>query len=176
MKHTDEMILVGRVSGLFGVKGWIKLHSDTGPRENILSYSPLYLECKDESGAQWQAVKLLSGKKQGKSIIAHLADCSDRNAAELLVGLRVAIKQEQLATTAEGEYYWSDLIGLKVSTLEKVELGVITEMMETGANDVFVVRAEEDGQERLLPFIHGDVIKEIDLEQACMTVDWDPEF
>ncbi|HEB85722.1 MAG TPA: 16S rRNA processing protein RimM, partial [Gammaproteobacteria bacterium] len=68
------------------------------------------------------------------------------------------------------------LIGLKVSTLEKVELGAITEVMETGANDVIVVRAEENGQERLLPFIQGDVIKEIDLEQGRMTVDWDPEF
>ncbi len=170
------MILVGRVSGLFGVRGWVKLHSDTGPRENILSYSPLYLERKDENGKHWQAFKLVEGKKQGKSIIALLADCPDRNAAERLVGARVAIKPEQLAETEEGEYYWRDLLGLKVSTLDKIELGVITQIMETGANDVIVVRAEEDGQERLLPFIQGDVIREIDIEQGRMSVDWDPDF
>jgi len=172
LKQRDEMILVGRISGLFGVRGWVKLHSDTEPRENILSYSPLYLERE----GQWQAVELVDGKKQGKFIIALLADCPDRTAAEPLVGLRIAIRPEQLAETEEGEYYWRDLLGLKVFTLEKVELGEITQMMETGANDVIVVRADEDGRERLLPFIHGDVIKEIDLEQGYMRVDWDPDF
>ncbi len=166
------MILLGRVSGLFGIKGWVKLRSDTGPQENILSYSPLYLERE----GQWQAVEIKDGKKQGKTIIARLGECADRDAAALLVGTRIAIKRDQLPGTEDGEYYWSDLIGLNVSTLEKVELGVITEMMETGANDVIVVRTEENGQERLLPFIQGEVIKEIDLEQGRMTVDWDPEF
>ena len=170
------MILVGRVSGLFGVRGWVKLRSDTEPRENILSYSPLYLKHENDSEGQWQAVKLVSGKRQGKTVIAQLADICDRDAAALLVGAQIAIKPTQLAKAAEGEYYWRDLLGLKVSTLEKVELGIVTQMMETGANDVIVVRAEEDGQERLLPFVQGDVIKGIDLEQGCMTVDWDPDF
>lgn len=172
VKQTDEMILVGRVSGLFGVRGWVRLHSDTEPRENILSYSPLYLERE----GQWQAVEVMGGRKQGKAVVAQLGECTDRDAAALLVGARIAIRQEQLRDTEDGEYYWRDLLGLKVITLEKVELGLITRMMETGANDVIVVRAEEDGQERLLPFIQGDVIKEIDLEQGRMTVDWDPEF
>lgn len=172
LESTGGMILLGRVSGLFGVKGWVKLRSDTGPQENILTYSPLYLERE----GQWQTVEIKDGKKQGKSIIARLGECADRDAAALLVGARLGIKREQLADTEEGEYYWRDLIGLKVATLEKLELGVITEVMETGANDVIVVRAEEGGQERLLPFIQGDVIKEIDLEQGRMTVDWDPEF
>ncbi len=166
------MIVLGHVSGLFGVRGWVKLRSDTGPPENILSYSPLYLEHE----GHWQTVEVKDGKKQGKTIIARLGECADRDTAALLVGARIAIKREQLPGAEEGEYYWSELIGLKVSTLEKVELGAITEVMETGANDVIVVRAEENGQERLLPFIQGDVIKEIDLEQGRMTVDWDPEF
>ncbi|VAX13048.1 16S rRNA processing protein RimM [hydrothermal vent metagenome] len=168
----DEMILLGRVSGLFGIKGWVKLRSDTGPQENILSYSPIYLEYE----GQWQAFEIRDGKKQGKSIIARLGECADRDAAALLVGARIAIKREQLPDTEDDEYYWRDLVGLKVSTLENVDLGVITEVMETGANDVIAVRTEEGGQERLLPFIQGDVIKEIDLEQGRMTVDWDPEF
>ncbi len=170
------MILVGRVSGLFGVKGWVKLRSDTEPRENILSYSPLYLKHERGEDAQWQAVKIKAGKRQGKTVIAQLGEVCDRDAAALLVGAQLAIKPAQLTSPGEGEYYWRDLIGLKVSTLEKIELGVITQMMETGANDVIVVRAEEDGQERLLPFVQGDVIKDIDLEQGCMTVDWDPDF
>ncbi len=172
VKQVDEMILVGRVSGLFGVRGWVRLHSDTEPRENILSYSPLYLERE----GQWQVVKIMDGRKQGKAVVARLGECADRDAAALLLGARIAIKREQLRETEAGEYYWRDLLGLKVLTLENVELGVITQMMETGANDVLVVRAEEDGQERLIPFIQGDVISEIDLEQGRMTVDWDPEF
>lgn len=166
------MILLGRVSGLFGIKGWVKLRSDTGPQENILSYSPLYLEYE----GRWQAFEIKDGKKQGKSIIVRLGECADRDAAALLVGAHIAIKQEQLPDAEDGEYYWSDLVGLKVVTQTKVALGVIIEVMETGANDVIVVRAEDGGQERLLPFIQGDVIKEVSLEQGRMTVDWDPEF
>ena len=165
------MIPVGRVAGLFGVRGWVKLRSDTDPRENILGYSPLYLE----RDGQWQAFEVTGGKRQGKSIIARLGDCPDRDAAALLVGARIAIKPAQLPAAEEGEYYWRDLIGLRVATEDGIELGVIRQMMETGANDVMVVR-DAEGRERLIPFLQGAVIKHIDLEQGRMQVDWDPDF
>ena len=170
------MIVLGRINGLFGVKGWVKVFSETEPRENILNYSPWYLQ----QNGEWQAYELEHGKVHGKGIIAHLEKCPDRDAAALLVGATIAIKREQLPETLEGEYYWSDLQGLKVVTSEGFELGVVTHLMETGANDVLIVRndegTEKDKTEHLIPYIREQVIKEVDLENGILVVDWDPDF
>ena len=171
-KTADSMILLGKVSGVFGVKGWVKIHSDTEPRENILDYLPWYLE----QNGQWLMMKVVAGKKHGKGLIAQFVDCHDREVAETLVGKRIAIQSEQLPPAEMGEYYWRDLLGLKVRNLEGIELGIISSMMETGANDVMVVRDKESKQERLIPFIQEQVIKEISLDEGWMKVDWDADF
>lgn len=172
-REDSRMVMLGRVSGLFGVKGWIKVFSDTEPRDNILNYSPWYLRRQGE----WQAYEVLDGRPHGKGIVAKLAQCPDRDAAAELVGSDIAVRREQLPAPGEQEYYWSDLRGLKVRTLHGVELGQVINLMETGANDVLVVReAGESGRERLIPFILHQVICEVDLEQGVLTVDWDPEF
>jgi 16S rRNA processing protein RimM len=168
-----DMILLGRVSGLFGVKGWIKVYSDTEPRDNILNYSPWYLQRQ----GGWQPYEVIAGRAHGKGIVAQLANCPDRDAAAELVGSTIAIRREQLPVTAEDEYYWSDLRGLTVITTQGVELGRVVNLMETGANDVLVVRERgEHGRERLIPFIRQQVVKAVDLEKGQLTVDWDPEF
>jgi 16S rRNA processing protein RimM len=175
MTATEEsgMIVLGRVSGLFGVKGWIKVHSDTEPRDNILNYSPWYLRRQDG----WQPCEVIAGRPHGKGIVAQLANCPDRDAAAELIGSTIAIRHDQLPAAGEDEYYWSDLRGLKVITIQGVELGRVVNLMETGANDVLVVReAGEQGRERLIPFIRHQVIQEVDLENGQLTVDWDPEF
>ena len=87
----------------------------------------------------------------------------------------IAINREQLPRPEAGEYYWQDLTGLQVRTVNDVDLGKVTGLMETGANDVLVVKAE-DGRERLIPFIREQVVTQVDLEAGTMTVDWDPEF
>lgn len=168
---TDDMVKLGRISGVFGVKGWLKVHSDTEPRENILNYSPWYLSI----GGQWQLRKVLAGRIHGKGLVVQLEGCDDRDLAATLVRTEIAITREQLPEANPGEFYWQDLIGLQVSTLNAVELGKVTSLMETGANDVLVVKAE-DGQERLVPFIRDSVVTDINLEAGTMTVDWDPDF
>lgn len=171
--EESGMIMLGRVSGLFGVKGWIKVYSDTEPRDNILNYSPWYLRRQDG----WQPYEVIAGRPHGKGIVAQLADCPDRDAAAELIGSSIAIRSDQLPAAGEDEYYWSDLRGLKVITIQGVELGRVVNLMETGANDVLVVReAGEQGRERLIPFIRHQVIQEVDLENGQLTVDWDPEF
>jgi 16S rRNA processing protein RimM len=175
MTATEEsgMIMLGWVSGLFGVKGWIKVHSDTEPRDNILNYSPWYLRRQDG----WQPYEVIAGRPHGKGIVAQLANCPDRDAAAELIGSTIAIRHDRLPAAGEDEYYWSDLRGLKVITIQGVELGRVVNLMETGANDVLVVReAGEQGRERLIPFIRHQVIQEVDLENGQLTVDWDPEF
>jgi len=173
--EKQDWVSVGKLNGLFGVKGWVKIFSNTQPKENILNYSPWYLK----RGGQWQEFKLLSGKLHGKGVIAHLAGCTDRDIAAELIGSEIAIKREQMAPPASGEYYWADLVGLKVKNLDGVELGKIDSMLETGANDVIVVQGKSDEgkkRERLIPFVTEEVVHEVNLEQGFMTVDWDVDF
>lgn len=171
------MVLLGRIVGLFGVKGWVKIHSDTGPRENILGYSPWYLL----RAGQWQRCSLQAGRRHGKGLVAQLEGCADRDSAAELVGCTIAIRREQLPEI-EHEYYWRDLLGLQVRTTGGVALGHVIELMETGANDVLVVREQapeidsNDQRERLIPYIPGQVVKKVDLQAGDLIVDWDPEF
>lgn len=171
MRHdANDYIEVGRISGLYGVRGWVKVYSHTQPRENILTYGTWYLL---RSGS-WQAVTLEGGRPQGKGIVAKLQGCDDRDAAAALMGSTVAIRREQLPAPATGEYYWADLQGLEVRNLDGVELGSVSHLLETGANDVLVVR--QGKTERLIPFVTGEYVTDIDLEKGAMTVDWDPDF
>jgi len=176
--QLQQWVPLGKISGLFGVKGWVKVFSNTQPRENILSYSPWYLK----RGGEWQEFKLLSGKPHGKGVLAHLSDCHDRDIAAELIGSEIAIKREQLPQPAPGEYYWSDLKGLKVVNLEGIDLGHIDSMLETGANDVMIVHDQTSTgnkgkkRERLIPYISEEVVHEVNLEEGFITVDWDADF
>lgn len=170
MADKDDYIVVGRIAGLYGVRGWVKVFSHTQPRDNILGYATWYLK----RDGKWQATTLEDGRSQGKGIVAKLQGCDDREAAAALMETTVAIRREQLPPAGPDEYYWADLKGLRVSNLEGVELGKVTHLQETGANDVLVVR--QGSSERLIPFIQGLFVTEIDLDKGEMTVDWDPDF
>jgi len=177
--EETEWVSLGKLNGLFGVKGWVKIFSNTQPKENILTYSPWFLK----RNGQWQEFKVVSGKSHGKGVIAQLAGCTDRDIAAELIGSEIAVKREQLAKPAAGEYYWSDLIGLQVKNLDGIELGKVASMLETGANDVLVVFAENGEKdnkgkkrERLIPFIVEEVVHEVNLKENLMTVDWDADF
>ncbi len=165
----QKQITVGKVSGAFGVKGWIKVFSFTDPKENILNYSPWLLK----KGSESKIVKLIDGKLQGKTVVAQLDGLVDRDQAEILLGWEVLISQNQLPETKAGEYYWSELIGLQVDNLQGVRLGAVDSLLETGANDVLIIHGD---RERAIPFIQGRTVFEIDLNQGRMIVDWDPEF
>lgn len=167
----DEIIILGRINGLYGVKGWVKVYSETQPRDNILSYPQWLLG----QAGQWRSVAVEDGRTQGKGIVAKLDGCDDRDAAVLLQGMQIAISREQLPPAAHGEYYWADLLGLRVLNRDGVELGQVDHLLETGANDVLVVQ-DSAGVERLIPFVQGQFVLDIDLVAGQMTVDWDPEF
>lgn len=167
--NDSQYVVVGRVSGLHGVRGWCKVYSWTSPRENILKYSPWYLK----QDGEWIAHKLAAGKRQGKGIIAQLMHCDDRDTAAGFVDAMIAVKREQLPPAEEGEFYWSDLIGLVVKTTNGIELGKVKQLMPTGSNDVMVIDGD---RERLIPFVQGDVIKNINLDEGFIEVNWDPEF
>lgn len=168
-RERDNTVDVGKISGVFGVKGWLKIFSYTSPKENILNYSPWLLE----KGGEVKTVEVVDGNLHGGGVIAQIKGVNDRNQAESLLGCEIFIRREQLPETAEGEYYWSDLIGLEVVTIEGSALGTVDSLLETGANDVLIVKGE---RERAVPFIKGQVIVEIDREAGRIVVDWDPDF
>ncbi len=159
---------MGRISGLYGVKGWVKVFSYTSSLTNILKYTKWYL--KIDNG--WHEYQLETGKAHGKGIIAKLVGIDDRDVAASMIGVDIAIPRDQLPDLGEKEFYWTDLEGILVSTMEGVELGRLDHMFETGSNDVMVLQGE---RQRLLPYIDA-VVKEVDLDAGIMLVDWDPEF
>ena len=167
MQH--ERVILGKIAGVYGVRGWVKVFSETKPKENIFSYTPWQIKID----GQWQNVKVIEGKPHGKGLVAHLESYDDRDLARKLVGAEIAIDKAQLPAPAEGEYYWADLVGLKVITLDGQALGQVDQLFETGANDVLVVKGD---RERLIPFVQGQYIREVDMAAGVIRVDWDPEF
>lgn len=172
MSVSPDFIMLGKISGVFGVRGWLKVYSHTDPREGIVKYSPWYLKQRGE----WVKVNVKTGHRQGKTIVAQLEGVNDRNQAETMIGLEIAVRKEQLPKLPKGKYYWSELEGLQVSTVDGVDVGVVDYVFATGANDVLVVKKLDDAGECLIPFLHDDVIKTVDLSASTMLVDWDPDF
>lgn len=160
---------LGKITGTYGVKGWVKVFSYTEQKLGILDYQPWHLLRK----GQLTAVELEQGKTHGKGIIVQLQGVEDRDQAALWVGSVIQVRRDQLPPAEQGEYYWSDLIGLQVVTESGVHLGEIEQMLSTGAHDVMQVRGD---RERLIPFVQQRYVKDIDLDSRQMVVDWDPEF
>ena len=161
------MLVLGRITGVYGLRGWVKVFSETDPRENVLSYSPWYI------GKSRIPRMLAEGRRHGKGIIARLQGCEDRDAAAALMGSEIAVRRDQLPPPSPDEFYWVDLEGLTVVTREGRELGRVDHLFATPSNDVVVVKGE---REHLLPFLWDEVIKEVDFDQGVMRVDWDPDF
>ena len=166
---TDALtqpVILGRIDGLFGVRGWIKVYSYTEPREAVLNYKD-WLLARD---GEWQRVELADGKRQGKAVIARLEGIEDRDAAAELIGSEIGVDRDALPEPEEGHYYWADLEGLTVVRRDGTDLGKVTYVMATGANDVLVL----DGPaERLIPFVPGTVILDVDLAAGVIRVDWE---
>lgn len=167
--NPERRILLGRVIGALGVKGELKLESWTSPRDALFRYKPWILVHRgEETGISGAKGKL----NPNGSITARLPGIDSRDAAEALVGAEIWILRSQLPPAKPGEFYWVDLEGLKVATVEGVPLGSVSHLFNNGANDVLVVAGD---RERYLPYT-PDVVREVDPEGGRMVVDWDPDF
>ncbi len=167
--QADDLLVMGHLAGPYGVKGWLRVAPCTRELTALLEYSPWYLYRKGE----WQPVELLQGKPHGKGLVVQLAECNNREQAAALSGTKIGVYRSELPDTAADEYYWSDLVGLRVINSDGSLLGTVDHLIETGANDVLVVRGE---QEYLVPFITGQVIKSVDIGQQLIRVDWDTDY
>jgi 16S rRNA processing protein RimM len=165
--NERRVVRIGHISGAHGVRGWVRIHSLTEPREAIFDYQPWLL------GEARKATRAREWKKHGRHLIALLEDTGDRDAAEALVDQTIAVFRDQFPEPPDGSFYWADLAGLEVRLQDGTGLGTIERMLATGANDVMVVRGE---RERLIPFVMGQYVKSVSLEDGVVIVDWDPEF
>lgn len=176
MLTAESAVIVGRVVAVHGIRGLVKVYSYTDPTDNIFAYQPWYL--RGENG--WEEVETDSGRRQGKSLVVRLNGCTDRNQAEQdFIGREIAVSRDCLPSLSDGEYYWRDLIGLRVLLDDGRDIGRVERMMETGANDVLVVRGDQqslDQRERLIPWLPDQVVCRVDLQAGQLTVDWDPDF
>lgn len=167
---ADRLLLLGKIVGLSGIQGAVKLESYTQPRMRLFAYQPWRLKL---AGAE-REVAGARGREQGKGIVANLPDVADRDAAALLVGAEIWVARSALPKPKRGEFYWTDLEGLDVVTPQGAALGRVSHLFSTGANDVLVARDGE--RERLIPFVLERFVREVDLDAGRIVVDWDPEF
>lgn len=165
-----KLVLLGKIVGVHGLRGELKLESYTEPRVRIFSYQPWLLR----SATGEKEVEGCRGRTQGKGLVGELPGIANRDAAAALVGSEIWVARSALPAAKPGEYYWSDLEGLEVVTAEGIALGKVSHLIATGANDVLVVR--DGDRERLIPFLVGQFVTDVDLGKGRLTVDWDPEF
>lgn len=167
-----DWAILGKIVGVYGVKGWIKIESYTRPRDAIFTYGAWQI-----GAAQgWLLQTVKTGRPQGLGLVAKLLEVSDRDQARNLIGATIAVPRDQFPAVAKGEVYWADLEGCTVINRTGVELGKVNHLLETGANDVLVVQPLSDkGGEYLIPYI-DDVIDRVDLDGKIIQVDWDDNF
>ena len=168
-------VKLGRINAAYGLKGWVKVYSDTDPMEQILTYSPWWLR----RGEQEIQVEVEKGRTHGRSLVVLLPGIEDRNQAEGMIGHEVWIDSASLPQLESGEYYWHQLEGLTVVNQSDLVLGKVDSLMETGANDVMVVSPGPesfDDAERLIPFVKDVVVKEVNIEAAIIVVAWESDY
>lgn len=165
----DEKIILGKIVGVHGIKGLVKLFSYTSPREGILKYTTIYLRLNQK----WVKSQLFSGSVRGKHVTAHISHIATREEGLAMKDVEIAINQSQLDCLKTNEHYWRDLEGLTVITTTAINLGQIQWLFDVGSNDVMVVKGEK---EHFLPWVMGDVVQSVDMTLKQVIVAWDPDF
>ncbi|WP_039925569.1 ribosome maturation factor RimM [Alishewanella aestuarii] len=171
-----DFVVLGKFGAVYGINGWLKINSYTDIPEGIFDYTPWQVKFQ----GNWQTVTVSSWKRHSNGLIAKLTDINVREQAQAYANAEIAVAANALPALDDGEYYWKDLMDLKVVNQQGYDLGVVTDLMETGSNDVLVVKANRTDAfgkgERLIPYLDQTVIKQVDLTAKQITVDWDPAF
>lgn len=164
-------LIMGNIGAPYGVQGWVKINSFTNPQENLFSYPWLL-----ERAGKWLPVKLEMFRAHSGGFVAKLVDVADRDQAALLTNCKIGVERDHLPEldADEEEFYWNDILGLRVFNQDNIDLGNVVDIFATGANDVLVIRGENG--EHLIPLVFTEFVVKIDLAAQRMDVHWDPEF
>ena len=165
--EDDKKIYLGKITGVHGIKGWLKIQSFSSPPENILNYPLWIISNRGQEG--FYSVE--QGRKHSNKIIVNLEKIDDRTKAESLINSKIKIRRSELPILSNESHYWSDLEGLSVLNSEEKLIGIVDSLIETGANDVMVVNTTKD-KRILIPFVMHEIIKEVSIELNYVKVDW----
>ncbi|MVW75177.1 ribosome maturation factor RimM [Pseudomonas sp. R-22-3w-18] len=171
---AEDLVVLGKIVSVHGIKGEVKVYSFTDPITNVLDYRRWTLKRDNEV----KQVDVASGRLQGKVLVAKLKGLDDREVARTFAGFEICVPRSELPELSDDEFYWYQLEGLKVIDQAGQLLGKVDHLFETGANDVMVVKPcadSLDDRERLLPYTAQCVLA-IDLAAGEMQVDWDADF
>lgn len=164
----DSYIVLGRITGVFGIKGWVKVQSYTDPVEAILDYREWHLEQR----AARRVIELREGRPHGRGVVAHLASYDDRDVAATLVGAEILVARASLPPLAEREFYRADLVGMTVRDATGQELGRIDHFVDTASNPVMVVAAAGEMSRELWIPAMPPYLRRVDLAKREVHVDW----
>jgi len=161
-----DLLTVGKIASPYGVRGWVHVVSYTDPISNILNYVPWFIGAKEH----WQQYEIEQGRPHGKGIVVKFPSFTDRDQVAKLTGAYIAVKKALLPPADKDEFYWFDLVGLEAVTLKGHKLGIVDSILETGANDVLVIKGD---REYLIPYVKKEFVKEVNLKKGVIIVDWD---
>lgn len=183
---SETHVVMGRIGAPYGIKGWVKLLSFSDPLSNLLEHRHYFIVNDNPSpavdgtagGESLRKIEIDEARPQGKGFVGHIKGCDVREATRLFTGKDLLLPRSELPPLEEG-FYWYQLEGLRVVNLAGEDLGSVHHLLETGANDVLVVRGDAasiDTEERLLPYIPEQVVLEVDLAAGVMRVDWEKDY
>ncbi|ABE56032.1 16S rRNA processing protein RimM [Shewanella denitrificans OS217] len=176
MSDNQQPVVLGKLGSSHGIKGWLKITAYTDSVEGIFDYVPWLI--KDQG--VWREVKVTQWRFQGKAVVAELEGVTTREQAQMLTNCEIAILPEQMKELDDNDFYHRDLIGCEVTNVNGYNLGIVDQIVETGSNDVLLVKANAKDAfgkvERMIPFVTEQFIKQVDLQGKQIVVDWDPDF
>jgi 16S rRNA processing protein RimM len=175
-----DAIEVGRIADAWGVKGWFKVISFSAQPEALFSSKRWFLLPTERGLKTFEGVARLAikeAKEHSDTVVACAHDVPDRTAAEALRGARVFVSRSSFPTASTDEYYWVDLIGLKVVNRADEAMGVVRELLSTGPQTVLVMEHVQRGklQERMIPFVSA-FVDDVDLKAGLIHVDWQLDY
>jgi 16S rRNA processing protein RimM len=186
-----DAVEVGRISDAWGVQGWFKVHAHSASPEALFSAKRWFIAepihaAKGQQAKGWPPRKLhiLQAKLHGDGVVAKAEETPDRSTAELFKGWRILVPRSSFPTPAAGEFYWVDLMGLRIINRQNQCLGTVTDLMSTGPQTVLVVTPEAASVEGgsvdkpatlLIPFVDA-FIDEVRIQDACIQVDWQADY
>lgn len=175
-ESVSDKIILGNLGAVYGIKGWLRINSFTEQVEDIFAYTPWFIG----RGGNWQPVEVSQWRRHNKGLVAKLSHIDDRDEAAAFTGMDIAVNTDVLPVLNEDEFYWRDLQGLRVINLQGYDMGLVDHVFSTPANDVLVVIANTNDafgkHERLIPFVHPEVVHDVRREERQLIVDWPADF
>lgn len=166
-----DLVVVGHVTGAYGVQGWVRVHPYSEQADALRSAKTWWLD-----KPEMRDIDRLQFKLHGGDVVAQLQGVVDRNAAEALKGTQVFVSRSRFPALDENEYYWSDLTGLGVENVQGELLGQVTGLIDNGAHPILRVHSGlADSAERLIPFV-DQFVKQVDIPNKKISVDWGLDY